>query len=58
MGAPSFVSAQQAVSSIQSGERVFIHSLAAAPQQLIAALTARAPELRDVEVVHLRTDGG
>lgn len=46
-----------AVEVIKSGDRVFIHSVAAAPQQLIKAMTARAPELRDVEIVHLHTEG-
>ena len=50
-------SAEEAVSVIQSGNRVFIHSVAAAPQRLIQAMTARAPELRDVEIVHLHTEG-
>jgi 4-hydroxybutyrate CoA-transferase len=51
------VTAQEAVAVIKSGDRVFIHTAAAAPQQLIAAMTARAPELRVVEVVHLLTEG-
>jgi len=49
--------ADAAVSVIESGNRVFIHSVAAAPRQLIEAMTARAPELRDVEIVHLHTEG-
>ena len=51
------VSPAQAVASITSGQRVFVHSVAAAPQRLIAALVARADELRDVELVHLHTEG-
>jgi acyl-CoA hydrolase len=51
------VTAQEAVAVIRSGDRVFVHSVAAAPQQLIAAMTARAEELRVVEVVHLHTEG-
>ncbi|MBI5837690.1 MAG: acetyl-CoA hydrolase/transferase family protein [Candidatus Eisenbacteria bacterium] len=51
-----FVTPQEAVSVIQSGDRVFVHSVAAAPQRLIDAMTARAPELRDVEIVHLHTE--
>jgi 4-hydroxybutyrate CoA-transferase len=51
------VTAQEAVAVIRSGDRVFVHSVAAAPQQLIAAMTARADELRVVEVVHLHTEG-
>jgi acyl-CoA hydrolase len=54
---PEFISAAEAVSVIKSGDRVFIHSVAAAPQQLIEAMTNRAPELREVEVVHLHTEG-
>jgi len=50
-------SAEEALSMVRSGNRVFIHSVAAAPQTLIKALTARAPELRDVEIVHLHTEG-
>lgn len=49
--------AAQAVSSIRSGDRVFIHTAVAAPQQLIRALTDRAAELRNVEIVHLHTEG-
>src|SRR5947209_19058443 len=52
-----YTTAQQAVECINSGDRVFIHSVAAAPQTLIKAMTARAPELRNVEIVHLHTEG-
>jgi acyl-CoA hydrolase len=51
------VDAAEAVSAVRSGQRVFMPSVAAAPQHLIAALTARAPELRGVELVHLHTEG-
>ena len=54
---PGFVSARSAIAAIKSGDRVFIHSVAAAPQALIAALTADADSLQDVEVVHLHTEG-
>ena len=49
--------AEVAVSIIESGNRVFIQSVAAAPGRLIEAMTARAPELRDVEIVHMHTEG-
>lgn len=49
--------AEEAVSIIKSGDRVFIHSVAAAPQQLIRAMTNRAPELKNVEIVHIHTEG-
>src|SRR5512142_2497413 len=51
------VTAEEAVSVIKSGSRVFIHSVAAAPRRLIEAMTARAPELRVVEIVSLHTEG-
>ncbi|MBS1717609.1 MAG: acetyl-CoA hydrolase/transferase family protein [Armatimonadetes bacterium] len=51
------VSAQEAVKSIKSGDRVYIHGIAAPPQALIAAMVERAPELREVEITHLHTDG-
>lgn len=49
--------AKQAVQCIKSGDRVFIHSVAAAPQTLITAMMERAPELKNVEIVHLHTEG-
>ena len=49
--------AEEAVQCIKSGDRVFIHSVAAAPQTLIRVMTARAPEVRNVEIVHLHTEG-
>jgi len=51
------VSAEEAVAVIKSGARVFIHSVAAAPRRLIEAMTARAGELRVVEIVSLHTEG-
>jgi acyl-CoA hydrolase len=51
------VSAEEAVSVIKSGDRVFVHSVAAAPRHLLQAMTARAGELRVVEIVSLHTEG-
>src|SRR5512132_2584024 len=51
------VSAEEAVSVIRSGDRVFVHSVAAAPKRLVEAMTARARELRMVEIVQLHTEG-
>jgi acyl-CoA hydrolase len=53
----SGVSAAEAVSIIKSRDRVFIHSVAAAPAELIKAMTDRASELKDVEIVQLHTEG-
>ena len=52
-----YVSAEESVAIIKSGDRVFIHTAAAAPQQLIKAMTDRAPDLLSVEVIHLHTEG-
>lgn len=52
-----YTTAANAVKLINSGDRVYIHSVAAAPQPLIDAMTNRAPELEDVEVIHLHTEG-
>ena len=52
-----FVSAEEAVRCVVSHHRVFIHSVAAAPQRLIAALVGRADELRGVQIVHIHTEG-
>lgn len=52
-----YTTATSALKVITSGMRVFIHSVAAAPQLLIKALTERAPELRNVEIVHMHTEG-
>lgn len=51
------VSAQEAVLVVGSGNRVFVHSVAAVPTVLLQAMTARAPELRAVEVISLHTEG-
>ena len=42
---------------VRSGDRVFVHGAAAAPQTLIRGLMERADALRDVEVTHLHTLG-
>lgn len=49
--------AEDAVKPVKSNDRVFVHSVAAVPQILIDALVERAAELRDVEFVHLHTEG-
>jgi len=49
-----FVTPEEAVRCVKSHDRVFAHSVAAAPLRLVDAMTARAHEPRGVEVVHLR----
>lgn len=52
-----WLKAAQAVKWIQSGHRVYLHQGCAEPEPLVEAMTDRAGELRDVEVVHLATMG-
>ncbi len=51
------VTAEEAVANIKSGEQIYLHGAAATPSILLDALVARAPELRDVRVVHLHCEG-
>lgn len=50
-------SAAEALQAVRSGMRVFVGSGCAAPQVLVEALAARAPEVYDVEVLHILTHG-
>lgn len=52
-----YVSAQEAVKIVKSNDRVYVQAAAATPTVLTRALAERAPELRDVEVCHLHTEG-
>ena len=51
------VSPAEAVAGIRSGNQVYLHCAAATPSVLLDALVARAPELRDVGVIHLHCEG-
>jgi 4-hydroxybutyrate CoA-transferase len=51
------VGAAEAIAGISSGQQVYVHCAAAAPSVLLDALVARAPELRDVGMIHLHTEG-
>lgn len=51
------ISADEAVRTVRSGDRVLVGSGCAEPESLVRALTARGLELSDVEVVHLMTLG-
>ena len=48
-----FVSAEQALRLVKSGDRVVLGHACGEPPALVEALVARAPELRNVEVVHM-----
>ena len=52
-----YVTADEAVRCVQSGDRLHWPCVAAAPETLIRALVARAPQLRDVHITHLYTEG-
>ena len=49
--------AENAVKKIKSGDRVFLHSVAMTPHTLISAMCGRSAELRNVEIVHIHTEG-
>jgi len=49
--------AGQALEAVESGRRVWIQSGCGTPSVLVNALVARAPEVRDVEIVHMMTLG-
>ena len=50
-------SAENALSEVKSGDRIFIHGAAATPHRLIHGLLAHASRLKNVEIMHLHTDG-
>lgn len=51
------VTPKKALANVRPGHRVFIGTGCGEPQELVAALTARAGELADVEIVQLFTKG-
>ena len=51
------VTAEEAVTGIESGNQVYLHCAAATPSVLLDALVARAPDLHDVGVIHLHCEG-
>ncbi len=53
----SYVSPQEALSCIQSGNRVFVHGSAQTPTFLLRHLAQEAPRLHDVEIVSITVYG-
>ncbi len=51
------MTAAQALEAVRSGDRVWIQSGCGTPSVLVDALVARAPHLRDVEIIHMMTLG-
>lgn len=54
---PTYISADEAVQLVKSGDRVFLHGSAATPLHLIDALFKRAGVLKNVELVSISTFG-
>ncbi len=52
-----YISAEQALSVVQSGNRVFIQGSAQTPLYLLRELAKRAPELRNVELTFITLQG-
>ena len=52
-----YVSAEEAVEVVKSGDRVYVQAAAATPTILTKALSNRASELKNVEICHLHTEG-
>ena len=52
-----YLTSAQAVRQIMAGSNLFIQTAAAAPQQLIKALAARAGELKNVSIYQMHTEG-
>jgi acyl-CoA hydrolase len=52
-----YVTAEEAVKVVKSGDRIYLQAAAAAPTLLANALTERASELRNVEICHLHIEG-
>lgn len=52
-----YVSAEEALSVVRTGDRVFIHGSAATPVPLVKAMQARHKELHHVELVSISTMG-
>ena len=52
-----WVSAEEAMLSLKTGDNVYIHSVAAAPSALVSAMTERGKKLEGINVYHLHTEG-
>lgn len=54
---PKLMTADEAVKMVRSGNRVWVGEGCGTPQPLLEALVRRAPELRNVELLHMLTFG-
>lgn len=57
MNQPKYITAEEAVKLIKSGNRVFLHGSAATPIHLIKAMQNRHAELKEVELVSITNLG-
>jgi len=53
----NYISAQEAVKAVKSGDHIFLHGSAATPHTLINALAERGDELKNVEIISISTLG-
>ena len=53
----SITSAEHALKVIKSGDKVYVHSVAGAPQHLLQEMVKLADHLQNVEIYHLHTEG-
>jgi len=53
----NYISAEQAISVIQSGQRIFIHGSAQTPVHLLKELANQSERLQDVEVIFISVYG-
>ena len=51
------VSPSEAISRVPSGARIFVHGAAATPFVLLEELARQAHRLRDLELIHIHTEG-
>lgn len=52
-----YLSSDEALQCVKKGDNIFVHTAAAAPQQLVKSLTSRHSELSDITIYHLHTEG-
>lgn len=52
-----YITVGEAIRHVKSNERIFIQGGAATPGNLVKALTDRHSELKNVEIVHMHTEG-
>lgn len=52
-----YLTKEEAVGLVKSGNRVFVQGAAMTPKLLVEALSQRYQEVKDVEIVHIHTEG-